>query len=154
MTPPRVLVQNRKARHLYHILDQMEAGIVLEGSELKPLRAGKVSLDDAFAHDHENDMYLYNMYIGEYGNATQFSHELKRPRRLLLHRNQINKLIGCVTREGITLIPLSVYLNARGRVKVELGLTKGKNKADKRETIKERDWEREKGRILRGKIED
>jgi len=141
---------NRRARHDYFILDTLEAGIVLSGTEVKSLRTGQASIQESFASPKEGSIYLINAYIPEYKQAgTHLQHETRRARLLLLHKKQINKLLGAVKREGITLIPLGVYFNKRGIAKVELGLAKGKQQADKRAAIKERDWKRDKARIMR-----
>jgi SsrA-binding protein len=146
----RYVAQNRRARHDYLIEDTFEAGIALAGSEVKVLRAGLASIAEAYAGERGGDIFLFNANIPEYP-AAHFNHEPLRPRRLLLHRREINKLIGAVKREGITLIPLAIYFNARGRAKLSLGLAKGKRKSDKREAEKARDWQRDKARIMRGR---
>jgi SsrA-binding protein len=144
----RYVAQNRRARHDYHIEDTMEAGIALAGTEVKVLRQGLASINEAYAAERGGEFYLVNAHFPEYPPA-RFNHEPRRLRKLLLHRREINKLMGAVKREGITIVPLSVYFNDRGRAKVELGLAKGKRKADKREAEKARDWQRDKARILR-----
>jgi SsrA-binding protein len=149
--PRRIAAENRRARFDYSIEDTFEAGIALAGSEIKSLRAGKATIGESYAGEKNGELYLVNAYIPEYLQAHQFNHETKRPRKLLLHRRQINKLIGAVQREGMTLVPLKIYFNDRGRAKVELALAKGKNAADKRETAKKRDWDREKARVMRDK---
>lgn len=149
--PRKIAAENRKARFEYAIDDTYEAGIALAGSEIKSLRAGKATIGDSYAAEKNGELFLVNAYIPEYLQAHQFNHETKRPRKLLLHKRQINKLIGAVQREGMTIVPLKIYFNDRGRAKVELALAKGKNAADKRETAKKRDWEREKSRLLRDK---
>lgn len=141
--------QNRRARFDYTIITTLEAGLVLTGSEVKTLRLGQVSLTEAFADERNGELYLLNMSIPEYTWANRFNHEPKRPRKLLLHRRQINKFMGAIHREGMTLVPLKMYFNAKGIAKVELGLAQGKKTVDKRDTIKERDWQRSKARILR-----
>jgi SsrA-binding protein len=146
----RYVAQNRRARHDYLIEDTYEAGIALHGSEVKVLREGKASIAEAYAGDKDGDLYLFNANIPEYP-AARFNHEPKRARRLLLHKREINKLLGRVTREGMTLIPLAIYFNPRGRAKLQLGLAKGKRKSDKREAEKARDWQRDKARIMRDK---
>jgi SsrA-binding protein len=145
----RVVADNRKARFNYEIVDALEAGIALTGTEVKSLRGGKANIGDAYAGPSGEELFLFNAYIPEYLQANRFNHETRRPRRLLLHKRQINKLIGATQREGFTLIPLKIYFNERGRAKVELGLGRGKKLHDKRETEKKRDWDREKGRVLR-----
>lgn len=149
--PRKIAAENRKARFEFAIDDTYEAGIALAGSEIKSLRAGKATIGDSYAAEKNGELYLVNAYIPEYLQAHQFNHETKRPRKLLLHKRQINKLIGAVQREGMTIVPLKIFFNDRGRAKVELALAKGKNAADKRETAKKRDWEREKSRLLRDK---
>ncbi len=145
----KVAAQNRKARHDYFIEDKLEAGIVLTGTEVKSLRAGGCQLADAYAGVERGELWLLNAHIREYHGGNRFNHEPRRPRKLLIHKRQLSRLIGAVEREGRTLIPLSIYFNQRGRAKVELGLGKGKKMHDKRETEKMRDWERERGRLLR-----
>jgi SsrA-binding protein len=148
-TPGRVVAQNRRARHDYFIDENVEAGIVLVGTEVKALREGRGNLQDAFAGEMQGELYLFNAHIPEYGPAQRFNHELKRPRKLLVRKRERDKLLGKVKRDGMTLIPLSIYFNARGFAKVDLGLARGKKAHDKRETIKARDWQREKARVMR-----
>ncbi len=143
------VAQNRKARYDYFIEDKFEAGIMLTGSEVKSLRVGKASIAEAFAEEQKGDFYLLNAHISEYGPASRFGHAPKRPRRLLLHRRQIDKLTGAVAEKGMTIVPLSMYFNARGICKVEIGLARGKKNHDKRATEANRDWDREKQRLLR-----
>jgi len=145
----RVAAQHRRARHEYFIAETVETGIVLAGSEVKALREGRGNLNDAYAGPNEGGLWLYNAYIPEYRAANRFNHETRRPRKLLLHRRQIDRLAGFVQREGATLVPLQIYFNARGVAKIEIGLAHGKRKADKREAEKERSWRRDKARILR-----
>jgi len=147
----RVVADNRKARFHYEITDTVEAGIALTGTEVKSLRGGKATIGEAFAGPSGNDLLLFNAYIPEYLEANRFNHDTKRPRRLLLHRRQIDKFIGATQREGYTVVPLKIYFNERGRAKVELGLGRGKKLHDKRETAKERDWQRDKARLMRDK---
>jgi SsrA-binding protein len=147
----RVVADNRKARFNYEILDTYEAGIALTGTEVKSLRQGKATIGEAYAGPSGEEFFLFNAYIPEYVQANRFNHETKRPRRLLLHKRQIDKLIGATQREGFTVVPLKVYFNERGRAKVELGLGRGKKLHDKRETEKKRDWDRERARVLREK---
>jgi SsrA-binding protein len=147
----RVVADNRKARFNYEILDTLEAGIALTGTEVKSLRDGKATIGDAYAGPSGDELFLFNAYIPEYLQANRFNHETRRPRRLLLHKRQIDKLIGATQREGFTVIPLKIYFNERGRAKVELGLGRGKKLHDKRETEKKRSWERERGRLMREK---
>ncbi|MET0539728.1 MAG: SsrA-binding protein SmpB [Xanthobacteraceae bacterium] len=147
----RVVAQNRRARFNYHLEENFEAGIALTGSEVKSLRAGKATIAESHADTRGGEIWLVNATIPEYVQAGRFNHPPKRLRRLLLHRRQINKLIGAVEREGMTLVPLRLYFNERGRAKVELALARGKKLHDKRETEKKRSWERERGRLLRAK---
>ncbi|MGU3667801.1 SsrA-binding protein SmpB [Methylobacterium sp. A49B] len=145
----RVVADNRAARFHYAIEDTLEAGIALTGTEVKSLRGGKATIGEAYAGPSGNDLMLFNAYIPEYLEANRFNHDTKRPRRLLLHRRQIDKLIGATQRQGYTVVPLKIYFNDRGRAKVELGLGKGKQAHDKREAVKERDWQRDRARLLR-----
>jgi SsrA-binding protein len=146
----RIIVNNKRARFDYHIEETFEAGIMLVGSEVKSLRAGKASLLDAYAGEMEGAIYLINGFISEYSGANRFNHVEKRPRKLLLHRQEIRKLMGKIRLKGMTLVPLCIYFNEQNRAKVELGLARGKQEHDKRATIKERDWQREKSRTLKG----
>lgn len=150
----RFVAQNRRARHDFHILDTLEAGLTLVGSEVKSLRQGLASIQEAFAREVDGEIFLVNAFIPEYAGANRFNHEPKRPRKLLLHKRQVNKLMGQVKRDGVTLVALSIYFNDKGRAKLELGLAKGKNKADKRESDKQRDWNRDKARIMRSNGRD
>jgi SsrA-binding protein len=148
---PKVAAANRRARFNYEIGQTFEAGIVLAGTEVKSLRAGQSDIADSYASEKGGEMWLYNAYIPEYLQANRFNHETRRPRRLLLHKRQIDKLIGATQREGFTVIPLKIYFNERGRAKVELGLGRGKKLHDKRETEKKRSWDRERARLMRDK---
>lgn len=146
----RFIAENRKARHNYTIQDRIEAGIILKGSEVKALRLGQSNIADSYAGANQGDgLWLYNAYIPEYKQANRENHEPRRPRQLLLHSREIARLHQEVTRGGMTLVPLSMYFNDRGMAKVELGLAKGKKLHDKREAEKERDWNREKARVLK-----
>ena len=147
----KTVAQNRKARHNYFIEETLEAGLMLVGSEVKSLRGGRASIAEAFAAEKEGELYLINANIPEYEAANRFNHAPKRPRKLLLHRRQINKLIGAVEREGMTLVPLKLYFNEKGRAKIELALARGKKLYDKRDTERKRSWDRERGRLLRQK---
>jgi SsrA-binding protein len=142
---------NRRARHDYELLETFEAGIELVGSEVKSLRGSSVNLAEAYAAMKGNELYLLNSNIPEYREANRFNHDPKRPRRLLLHRKQIDKLAAGVLREGLTIVPLKMFFNPSGRVKVDVALAKGRQLHDKRENIKARDWNREKARLLRDK---
>ena len=150
-TPVRVIAHNRKARHNYAIEDTLEAGIVLTGSEVKSLRKGGATIAESYAKEQDGGIYLINAHIPEYKQAGQFNHEPRRPRKLLLRKRQIDRLLGVVQRQGITLVPLQLYFNERGIAKLQLGLGRGKRKFDKRETERRRDWERQKGRLMRAK---
>jgi SsrA-binding protein len=148
----KTVAQNRKARFNYFIEETLEAGIVLSGTEVKSLRSGQASINESYAGVKEGALYLLNAYIPEYIKAhVKLQHEVRRPRKLLLHKNQISKLIGAIQRKGTTIVPLSIYFNKRGIAKVNLGIASGKKQHDKRETIKTRDWQREKSRIMREK---
>ena len=143
------VAQNRRARRDYFVEERFEAGVVLTGTEVKSLRAGQASIAESYADEKGGELYLINAHIPEYHAAGHFSHEPRRARKLLLSRRQINRLIGAVQREGMTVVPLSIYFNPRGIAKVELALAKGKRKIDKRAQVKERDWQRHKARVLR-----
>ncbi|MFD1701863.1 SsrA-binding protein SmpB [Methylopila henanensis] len=145
----KIAAENRKARHNYEIGETFEAGIALAGTEVKSLRLGKATIGEAYAAEYGGELFLYNSYIPEYLQANRFNHETRRPRKLLLHKNQINKLAGAVTREGLTVVPLKIYFNEQGRAKVEIALARGKKLHDKREADKERTWNRDKSRIMR-----
>ncbi len=145
----KLAAQNRRARHDYFIEDTVEAGVMLLGTEVKSLRAGRASIAESFAAQQGDGLYLVNAYIPEYEAANRFNHAPKRARKLLLHRRELGRLLGAVQRDGMTLVPLSIYFNARGIAKVQLGLAKGKRKGDKREAEKQRDWSRDRARLLR-----
>jgi SsrA-binding protein len=145
------VTENRKARFNYTIEDTLEAGLALTGSEVKSLRAGKANIGDSYASEEGGELYLINAHIAEYAQAGRANHEPTRPRKLLLHRKEIGRLAGAIQREGMTVIPLKLYFNTRGIAKIELGLAKGKKLHDKRETEKKRDWDRQKGRLMRDK---
>ena len=147
----KVVADNRKARFNYEIGETYEAGIALTGSEVKSLRAGKASIAESYADARGGEIWLINSNIPEYLQAGRHNHAPKRPRKLLLHGRQINKLTGAVQREGMTIVPLKLYFNERGRAKLEIALARGKKLHDKRETLKKRDWARERGRLLRQK---
>jgi SsrA-binding protein len=144
-----VVADNRRARFHYEILDTYEAGIELHGPEVKSLRAGRSSLTDAHAVMQKGDLVLVNAYIPEYRQANRFNHQPRRPRRLLLHRREIDKLAQAVLREGLTIVPLKIFFNPRGRAKVDIALARGKKAHDKREAHKERTWQRQRQRIIR-----
>lgn len=145
-----IIVNNNKARFEYEILDTYEAGIVLVGSEVKALRSGKANIAEAHGEESDGELWLFNMNISTYKEAHKENHEQKRPRKLLLHKTQINKILGRIKEKGLTLVPLNLYFNSKGLVKMEIGVGKGKKLHDKRETIKARDWDRSKARILKG----
>ncbi len=147
----RIAAQNRRARHDYHLIEHVEAGLQLMGSEVKSLRAGQGSIVDSFASDEGGELYLMNAHIPEYRNAGKFGHEPNRKRKLLLHKRQMERLMGAVRRKGVTLVPVSIYFNDRGLAKVDLALGEGKRQIDKRQTIKDRDWGRQKARLMREK---
>lgn len=153
-TPERrfkIAAENRKARFNYEIGEVFEAGIALSGTEVKSLRNGKATIAESYADTRDGELWLINANIPEYLQANRNNHLPKRPRKLLLHKNQINKLAGAVEREGMTLVPLKVYFNEKGRAKIEIALARGKKLHDKRETDKKRSWERERGRLMREK---
>jgi SsrA-binding protein len=148
----RFVALNRKARHDFTITDTVEAGLILTGTEVKVLRLGQASIQESFATFKEGCLCLVNATIPEYQQAgAHLQHDPRRVRELLVHTRERDKLLGAVKRDGVTLIPLSLYFNKRGIAKLELGIAKGKNKADKREAIKERDWKREQARLMRDK---
>ena len=147
----RVVADNRKARFNYEIGEVFEAGIALTGTEVKSLRQGKAAIAESYADARNREIWLVNSNIPEYLQAGRFNHAPKRRRKLLLHRRQIDKLTGAIEREGMTLVPLKLYFNEKGRAKVEIALARGKKLHDKRETEKKRSWERERGRLLRAK---
>lgn len=147
----KVVADNRKARFNYAIGDVLEAGIALTGSEVKSLRSGKATIAESYADAREGEIWLLNANIPEYLQAARFNHTPKRPRKLLLHARQINKLMGAVERDGMTIVPLKLYFNEKGRAKIEIALAKGKKLYDKRATEKKRSWDRERGRLMRDK---
>lgn len=145
----KIVAENRRARFDFAIDEVFEAGIALQGTEVKALRSGQGTIAESYAEVTEEQVWLINANIPEFSHGNRFNHEPKRPRKLLLSRRQINKLHGAVARQGMTLVPMSIYFNSTGRAKVELALAKGKKDHDKREAIKERDWKRDKQRLLR-----
>ena len=145
----RIAAENRRARRDYAIEETIEAGIVLVGTEVKSLRTGRANLADSFAADREGELYLMNAYIPEYAASSAFKHETRRPRKLLVRRREMRKLLGAITREGMTLVPLSIFFNERGLAKVSLALGRGRKAYDKRALEKERDWKRDRARTLR-----
>jgi SsrA-binding protein len=146
---PTLVAQNRRARHDYFIEETVEAGLVLTGTEVKSLRQGRASIVEAYGGDQAGELYLFNANIPVYNAASRFNHQPKRARKLLVHRRQMASLIHRIRRDGYTLVPLKLYFTPRGIAKVELGLAKGKRKLDKRETTKQRDWQRDKARLMR-----
>jgi SsrA-binding protein len=147
----RFAAQNRKARHDYAITDTMEAGLQLMGSEVKSLRLGRCSINEAFAAERDGEFWLLNAHFPEYEAANRFNHEPGRPRKLLLKKREVTKLVAATQREGITVVPLSIYFNERGRAKCQLGIAKGRRQVDKRAAIKERDWKRDQARVVRNR---
>ncbi len=147
----RVTTENRKARRDYRIEDTFEAGLALSGSEVKSLRGGRASIGESYARPVEGEIFLVNAHINEYPQAGIANHEPRRPRKLLLRRREIDRLVGAVQRDGATLVPLRLYFNERGIAKLLIGLAYGKRKHDKRQDEKKRDWERARGRLLRAK---
>jgi len=145
----KTVAENRRARFDYFIDETFEAGIALSGTEVKSLRGGEGSIAESYAQVHGTEAWLINANVPEFSHGNRYNHEPKRPRKLLLHAREIEKMIGAVERKGMTLIPLSVYFNSRGRAKVELALARGKQVHDKRQTIKDRDWKRDKARVMR-----
>ena len=147
----KVVAENRRARFDYFVDERMEAGIALTGTEVKALRQGEGSIAESYATVDGEEVWLINSHIPEYSHGNRLNHEPRRQRKLLLKGREIAKLHGAVTRQGLTLVPLSIYFNSRGRAKVELALARGKKVHDKRETIKDRDWKREQARLMRSR---
>ncbi len=145
----KIVAENRRARFDYFVEDRFEAGIALAGTEVKALRQGEGSIAESYAAIEGEEVWLINSHIPEYSHGNRLNHAPRRPRKLLLKGREIAKLHGAVNRQGLTLVPLSIYFNASGRAKVELALARGKKVHDKRETIKERDWKRDQQRLLR-----
>jgi SsrA-binding protein len=145
----KLIAENRRARHDYFIESDLEAGVVLEGSEVKALRNGKAQITESYASVEGGELWLVNGYIPAYAQAKTFGHDERRRRKLLVHRAQLAKLAQGIGREGMTIVPLRLYFNERGVAKVQLGIARGKKMADKRETAKKRDWQREKARLLK-----
>lgn len=142
---------NRKARFEYFVEEEFEAGLVLTGTEVKSLRSGRSNIADAYAGEKDGELWLLNAVINEYAGGNRMNHEPRRPRKLLLHKKQLKKLLGRLRQKGVTIIPLSLYFNARGIAKIKMGLASGKKQHEKRETIKDRDWKREQSRIMKSK---
>lgn len=147
----KVVAENRKARYSYAIESTIEAGLILMGSEVKSLRTGKATIAESYAFAKDGEIFLVNANFPEYAQANRFGHEPKRMRKILVRKNEANKLSIAIQREGMTLIPLRLYFTPRGIAKIELGVAKGKKVHDKRETEKKRDWQRDKARLMRSK---
>ena len=147
----KVVSDNRRARYNYEIGDVYEAGLVLTGTEVKSLRSGKATIAESYATSEKGELYLINATIPEYGHGNRFNHEPKRPRKILMKAREIARLTQGIEREGMTLVPLKVYFNEKGRAKLTLAIGRGKKLHDKRATEKERDWNREKSRVMRDK---
>ena len=143
------VAENRKARFSYEVLDTYEAGLALTGTEVKSLREGKANIQESYASVEGGEIWLINSYLPEYLQGNRFNHEPRRRRKLLLNKREMARLAQGVEREGMTMVPLKIYFNERGRAKLLLGLARGKKLHDKRETEKERDWGREKARLLK-----
>ena len=146
-----IVADNRRAKFDYAIEDKFEAGLALQGTEVKALRAGQATIAESYAEVRDGEVWLINANIPEYSHGNRLNHEPKRPRKLLLSARETNKLFGAVERKGMTLIPMSMYFNKTGRAKVELALGKGRKAQDKRDYIKDRDWKRDKARLMREK---
>ncbi|NWG45325.1 MAG: SsrA-binding protein SmpB [Alphaproteobacteria bacterium] len=147
----RVVAENRRARYDYFIDETLEAGLMLTGTEVKSLREGKANIAEAYASPERGELYLINAHIPEYTQGNRFNHEPRRHRKLLVHARELARLATLVQQKGATIVPLELYFNERGIAKLDLGIARGKKLHDKRDTSKERDWQREKGRILRDK---
>ena len=143
------IAENRKARYNYEIEEKIQAGIILTGTEVKSLRLGKASISESYASETSGKLFLINSNIPIYEAANNFNHEPTRQRELLVSKKERNKLLGLIKKEGVTLVPLSLYFNNKGFAKLDIGIAKGKKKKDKRESIKLRDWNRQKSRILK-----
>ncbi len=147
----KIVADNRKARHNYFFEDIIEAGIMLTGTEVKSLREGKANIAESYASDENGEIWLINANIPQYSAGNRHNHDPRRHRKLLLHRRQIDKLSAAVQREGMTLVPVKLFFNERGMVKLDIALAKGKKIHDKRQTSKDRDWARQKARLMREK---
>lgn len=147
----KIVAENRKARFDYAVEEKFEAGLALSGTEVKSLRFGEGSIAESYAEVRDGQAWLVNANIPEFSHGNRFNHEPKRPRKLLLHEREIAKLVGAVERQGMTMVPLTIYFNSKGRAKVELALAKGRQSHDKRQHLKEQDWKRDKARIMREK---
>lgn len=147
----KVVAENRKARRNYEIEETFEAGLMLSGTEVKSLRSGKANIAESYASDTAGELFLLNAYIPEYAEASRFNHAPRRPRKLLLHRKEIHKLMSAIQRDGMTIVPLRLYFNDRGIAKLEIALAKGRKLHDKRQAERKRDWDRQKARLMRDK---
>lgn len=145
----KIVSQNRSASHDYHLLEKFEAGIVLQGSEVKSIRSGHISLKQAFVVQKGSELFLHNAHITTYSSSKDKNHDMRADRKLLLHAREIRKLIGCITRKGMTLVPLKMYLNDKGILKLQISLATGMKKQDKRQTLKEREWKRNAQKVLK-----
>ena len=148
----RIVAQNRKARHNYFIEDTLECGMVLTGTEVKSLRSGRASIQESYASEKEGELFLLNANIPVYEGGNRFNHEPYRPRKLLMHKKELDKMLGMTTQKGYTLVPLHIHFNDRGIAKLQIALAKGKKMHDKRETEKQRDWNREKQRLFQKRV--
>ena len=145
----KIVADNRRAFYEYAVEERFEAGIELKGTEVKSLRAGEANIAESYVAVENGEVWMINSHIPEYSHGNRMNHDPRRRRRLLLHAREINKLFGATQRQGLTIVPLSMYFNNEGRAKLEIALAKGKKAHDKRAAIKERDWKREQGRLLR-----
>lgn len=152
--PQKIVAENRRARHDYFIEDDLEAGIMLEGSEVKSLRTGKANIAESYASVEGGELWLINGYIAPYAEAKTWGHEERRKRKLLVSKKELSRLWSATAREGMTIVPLRLYFNDRGIVKLKLGIAKGKKLADKRETSAKRDWDRQKARLMKQNSRD
>ena len=150
----KVIARNRRATHDYFIDERFEAGIMLQGTEVKSLRDGRATINEAYAAEQGGEIFLINATISEYRGGNRFNHEPRRPRKLLLKKKEMQKLAGAVKKKGQTIIPLSLYFNPRGLAKLEIGLARGKSNVDKRHSIKDRDWQREKEQLFKKNLRD
>jgi SsrA-binding protein len=147
----KLIADNRKARHNYEFFETFEAGLQLSGTEVKSLRNGKANIAESYATEEKGEIWLINSHVPEYLQANHFNHNPRRRRKLLLHKKEVNKLIGAVQRDGMSIVPSRLYFNERGKVKIQIVLAKGRQAHDKRQVSKKRDWQREKARLMRDK---
>lgn len=150
--PKKTIAENRKARYNYELSDYLEAGVELKGTEVKTLRCGKANIAESYASFEKGELWLINSYIEEYSQGNRFNHEPRRLRKLLLNKKELKRFFVAVSRSGMTIVPLNMYFNVKGRVKLSLALGKGKKNYDKREVEKKRDWGREKSRLLKNSL--